>query len=103
MNLPDFELWGAKLAGVAGAVISLRYVEGTRWEKATMAASGSVVAYYFGPYISERLETPETIIGFLLGLFGMAVSKRIWEAIQMAPIAEFWKAAVDRVRGNKGA
>lgn len=90
----------ARLAGVAGALVSMRFLQGTRTERISMAASGSVAAYYASPYLAELTGIPEGFMGFLVGVFGMAIAARIWEAVQAFPIAATWQAVIDRVRGK---
>lgn len=68
----------------------------------SMAASGSLGAYYAAPYLSEVLGIPEGLMGFLVGMFGMAIVSRAWEAVQAVPIPALWQAVIERVRG-KGA
>jgi len=83
-----------------GAAVSMRYLQGSWFERLSMAASGSLVAYYAAPYLSLVLGIPEGLMGFLTGMFGMAIVSRAWEAVQSAPIGALWQAAVDRVRGR---
>lgn len=95
----DFDAVGAKLAGVAGAALSMRYLRGSWPERVSMAVSGSVVSYYVGPHLSSVLGTPQELTGFLLGMFGMALSQRIWEAIQTIPLGDIWQALIKRIGG----
>lgn len=80
----------------------MRFLQGSRTAKASMAATGAILAYYGSPYLSLALGIPEGLAGFLTGMFGMAIVSRAWEAVQAAPIAALWQALIDRVRG-KGA
>ncbi|CAB3854446.1 hypothetical protein LMG26858_01887 [Achromobacter anxifer] len=102
MNIQDFDALAAKLAGVLGALVSMRYLHGSWPARLSMAGSGSLVAYYASPYLSLLLGIPEGLAGFLTGMFGMAIVSRGWEAVQAVPIGALWQAVVDRVRG-KGA
>lgn len=102
MNIQDFDAFAAKFAGVLGAAVSMRYLQGSWMARISMAASGSLGAYYAAPYLSEVLGIPEGLMGFLVGMFGMAIVSRAWEAVQAAPISALWQAVIDRVRG-KGA
>ncbi|NYE26112.1 hypothetical protein [Pigmentiphaga litoralis] len=45
---------------------------------------------------------PEGLTGFLLGVFGMAIVSRGWEALQTVPVAAIWQAVIDRISGRKG-
>ncbi len=102
MNIQDFDAFAAKFAGVLGAAVSMRYLQGSRPARISMAVSGSLVAHYASPYLSLLLGIPEGLAGFLMGMSGMAIVSRAWEAVQSAPIAALWQAVIDRVRG-KGA
>ncbi|MBC9904836.1 hypothetical protein DXK93_11335 [Achromobacter sp. K91] len=100
MNIQDFDALAAKLAGVLGAAVSMRYLQGSWPARLSMAASGSLVAYYAAPYLSLLLEIPEGLAGFLTGMFGMAIVSRGWEVVQTVPIGALWQAVIDRVRGR---
>ncbi|WP_312993411.1 hypothetical protein [Achromobacter animicus] len=102
MNIQDFDAFAAKFAGVLGAAVSMRYLQGSWPARLSMAISGSLVAYYTAPYLSLMLGIPEGLAGFLTGMFGMAIVSRAWEAVQSAPVGALWQAVIDRVRG-KGA
>ena len=102
MNIQDFDALAAKFAGVLGAAVSMRYLQGSWMARISMAASGSLGAYYAAPYLSGVLGIPEGLMGFLVGMFGMAIVSRAWEAVQAVPIPALWQAVIDRVRG-KGA
>lgn len=100
MNIQDFDAFAAKFAGILGAAVSMRYLQGSWPARLSMAASGSLVAYYASPYLSLILGIPEGLAGFLTGMFGMAIVSRGWEAVQSAPIGALWQAVIDRVRGR---
>lgn len=97
----NVEETAARLAGVAGAFVSMRFLQGSFFARFSMAVSGAVISYYVSPYLSHRIGIPEGLAGFLLGMFGMAVVARGWELIQAAPIGPLWQAVLDRVRGRK--
>lgn len=80
---PDFNL--AKLvAGVAGSVVSLRFVQGTILERALMCVGGAAVSYYATTPVAAWVNVPgvEGLVGFLIGLFGMAIVAKAYEAVQ---------------------
>jgi hypothetical protein len=75
----------AKLvAGVAGALTSTRFLKGTWPEKLTMAAGGAAFSYFAATPLSAWLDTPrnEGLVGYLVGLFGMALVAKAYEVIQ---------------------
>lgn len=93
MNIPpfDFDTYAVKLAGVAGAIVSMRFLQGTLWERLLTAFAGAALSYFATPWLSGRIGLPEGLAGFLLGLFGMAVMSRAWEWVQTTPIAALWE------------
>ena len=99
----DIDAALTKLAGAVGACASLAFLKGTWPERVAMAIGGSVVSYYATPWAAAKAGLPEGLSGFLLGLFGMTVCAKAWEAIQATPIAEVWSAALAKVFGAKGA
>lgn len=102
MNIQEFDALAAKLAGVVGAMVSMRFLQGSRTAKISMAATGAVLAYYGSPWLAGFLGIPEGLSGFLCGFLGMAIMSRLWQAVQEAPIGALWQALLDRVRGNRG-
>ncbi|GGX11068.1 hypothetical protein GCM10007242_16380 [Pigmentiphaga litoralis] len=102
--MTEFNIDGlaVKLAGVAGALVSMRYLQGSLLARISMAASGSLVSYYAAPHVAHLTGMPEGLTGFLLGVFGMAIVSRAWEGVQAVPIALMWQAVIDRIRGRTG-
>ena len=98
--MQNFDTVALKLAGVVGAMVSMRFINGTWPERLSLAVSGSVLAYFASPWLAEQLSLPEGLTGFLVGFFGMAVMSRAWEAVQVFPITALWQAVIDRVRGR---
>lgn len=78
----DVEMWASRLAGVAGALVSMRFLNGTVFERLLMAVGGAFFSFYAAPWAANRLSLPEGLCGFLLGLFGMSILARLWEWMQ---------------------
>ncbi len=98
----SFELLAGKLAGVAGAVVSMKFLQGTFMERAFMAMSGAIVSYYATPWLSPKIGLPEGFTGFLVGMFGMAVASRGWEWVQTTPVAALWQIVLDWLARRSG-
>lgn len=87
MNEPNWgDPWVAKLAAsFFGSLVSLRFVKGT-WPEVLLMFVGGVALSYNGttPVCRWIGGGPETLglVGFFLGLLGMAVVSKIYEAIQ---------------------
>lgn len=73
------------LSGVAGALVSMRFLQGTWTEKIMMAVGGAALSYYGTSYAAGWLsmQNAEGLVGFLIGLFGMAIVSKGYEIIQM--------------------
>lgn len=72
------------LPGVAGAVISALFLKGPWRLIGGMVCGGAALAFYVAPVLAAWFAAPKAAgaLGFLLGLFGMAVVAKIHEAIQ---------------------
>lgn len=91
------DLYMTKLAGIAGAFLSLNFVKGSWPERLIMAVGGALVSLYGTPWLATKTGLPDGLTGFMLGLFGMAICAKFWEVIQATPIADLWKSAIDAV------
>lgn len=95
----DFNLENSllvKLSGLAGAVVSLRFIPGSWGERLTMAFGGYIFSLTFSSWVSSKVGIPEGGAGFLLGLFGMAILHKAWEFIQAFPIKDIWESLLNR-------
>lgn len=102
MTISDFDVIAAKLAGVAGALVSMRFLQGTWPQRISTAVCGALISFYAAPYVSTRVGIPEGLSGFLLGLFGMAIASRLWEWVQETPIAGVWQIVIDWLKKRAG-
>jgi hypothetical protein len=82
MSLDEIREVILHLAGVAGALTSMRFVSGTLFERVLMVIGGAFFAFYATEWVAQWLSLPEGLTGFLLGLFGMSVLSRVWEWVQ---------------------
>jgi len=102
MALPDFDVVAAKLAGVAGSLVSMHFLQGSWPQRVSTAICGALISFYAAPYVSTRVGIPEGLGGFLLGLFGMAIASRLWEWVQTTPIAGVWQIVIDWLKKRAG-
>ena len=94
--VPDIHVF--KLAAaVTGALVSLRFVQGTWPERLIMAAGGAAMSYLGSGTLAAWLNAPEALglIGFFTGLFGMAIVAKVYEGIEAIDAkkvgAEIWE------------
>lgn len=107
MNMADqAEISFLKLtAGVAGAVVSLRFVQGSYPERLTMAIGGAALSYFGTTPLADWLQAPkaEGVIGFFIGLFGMAIVAKMYEVIQLIDAKQIATDLWETVRRKWGA
>ena len=74
------------LAGIAGSFVSLRFMHGTLIQRIILAVGGAALSYYattpFAMWMGAR--DAEGLIGFFIGMFGMAIVSKIYEVIHAA-------------------
>ena len=77
-------------AGVAGSFVSLSFIDGTRKQKLFLATGGALMSYFFSTQVAIyfNMQNAEGVIGFLIGMFGMAISAKIYEVIKAADAKE---------------
>lgn len=100
----------AKLgAGIVGAAVSLKFVQGTWAERVMMCIGGSALSYYGTTPLATWVAAPdaEGLIGFFIGLFGMAIVAKVYEVVMLIDakkIAEdVWSAALEWLKRKWGA
>lgn len=98
----DLDAFLVKAAGVAGALVSMRFLQGTWPQRVSTAFCGALLSYYVAPYVSQRVGIPEGFGGFLMGLFGMAIASRIWEWVQTTPVGAVWQIVLDWLKKRAG-
>lgn len=108
MQFPDLSdtflaLLGKAAIGLAGSVVSLKFIPLPTWpERLFTVFCGALVSFFGTPDLAKWLGTGEGLVGFGLGLFGMAVITKMWEAWQALPAAEIVRLAIDKARKHLG-
>jgi len=100
----DFSL-AKLLAGVAGSVVSLRFVQGTIPERMFMGIGGAALSYYATTPASAwiGIHDAEGLVGFLIGLFGMAIMSKIYEVILLADAGKIAADTWETIKRKWGA
>lgn len=103
-QVPDVHIFKL-VAGVAGAVVSLRFVEGTWPERFLMAVGGAALSYFGTTPLAEWMQAPkaEGVIGFFIGLFGMAIVAKIYEVLQLMDAKQIAADLWETVKRKWGA
>lgn len=79
------------LTGAAGAIVSLRWMPGASWaERGFNVFCGLITAGLCTPYIVHRFEieaeAAQYVIGFGVGMFGLAVLNAVREGMEQADL-----------------
>lgn len=82
--------------GVVGALVALRWMPGTPFQRATAFLGGAAASYYGTDHLVHALELSPGFTGFLLGLFGMAIASKVFEAIDGLRIGRRVEKLLDR-------
>ena len=103
-QLQDFSI-AKLLAGVAGSVVSLRFVQGTITERAFMGIGGAALSYYASTPAAQwvGVKDAEGLVGFLIGLFGMAIMAKVYEVIQSADATKIAMDGWETIKRKWGA
>jgi hypothetical protein len=101
---PDFSV-AKLLAGLAGSVVSLRFVQGTVAERIFMGIGGASLSYYATTPAAQwvGVKDAEGLVGFLIGLFGMAIMAKIYEVILVTDAKQISADAWSALKRKLGA
>ena len=81
--------------GLAGATVSLKFVQGRWWERLGLVDGGAALSY-FGTTPCAQLvgvKDAEGLLGFLIGLFGMGLVTKVYESLQAVDAQSIARAA----------
>ena len=85
--------------GLIGAISAMLWLKETWLRRASSVIAGSAASYYgtpFGLTLFSSLDS--NLMGFLIGLFGMAIAIKLFETLEQFPT----KSIVDRVLTKLG-
>lgn len=72
------------VSGLIGGLISLKWLPGTRTEKVIMLLGSGALSFFGAELLAEYLDMKKGaigLLGLLLGIFGMAILSKVFEAI----------------------
>lgn len=90
--------------GLLGALIALRWTEGTTVAKLLLVIGGATLSYYGTHPVAGWLNVTNAdgLVGWALGLFGMNVASKVHEAISAIAAGDLWAALVEWARTKLG-
>lgn len=86
-------------AGLVGSFVSMKFLKDTtRTEKALLVLGGAFLSLVgTGPAVTYfKLSNADGLVGFMLGLFGMAIVTKVYEAIQVMDVKSVTSSIFDR-------
>lgn len=94
MNFPDIPPdLGKHLAGPAGSMVALFWLNGSIIRKCGMFVAGWAMSFYGAASVAGWLGFNEGFTGFLLGVFGMSIVDKIfeaWNTLKLGEILQDW-------------
>lgn len=90
------------LPGVVGSFISLGFIQRSWPERLVMAVGGAALSYWGTEWATGFLgmQKAEGLVGFLIGLFGMAVVAKLYEVIAAIDAPGLWLELKKRFLGG---
>lgn len=90
--------------GILGALVAIRYTQGPILMRSSMFLGGASMSYFGAAPISSAMGVMNGagLVGFVLGLFGMAIASKVYEGIAGFPVADVSKAVIDWIRKKLG-
>lgn len=87
--MQDFHAEVTKAApGFIGALIAAMWSKEAPARSAALVVAGAATAYFVGDWLSRSLGVPGTVAGFFVGLYGIAVVNKGFEALQTFPLGQ---------------
>lgn len=90
--------------GIAGSAVALFFMRRTPLIMAGIFVGGCLVSYYATGWVSKELEMERAdgLVGFLLGVFSMALIGKVHDTIEAINPGEVWTAVKDFIRKRLG-
>jgi hypothetical protein len=82
-----------KLSGPAGGLVAMMFLRDTWPKRFAMAAAACPLSWYGAPVLVQWMPINEGLAGFLLGLFGMSIVSKIfdaWQGVSLGPTIQAW-------------
>lgn len=85
--------------GIAGSALALFFLRRPPWNMVGMFIGGCMLAYFGTHWVSKAagMETADGLVGFLLGLFGMALIAKVHDTIEAIDPREALEAIKKRL------
>ena len=90
--------------GVIGSLIALPFLRGTWPMRLSMVIGGCALSYFGTTPLAKYLGMVEAqgLVGFFIGLFGMALVGKVYEAVQAFNASAVGQIVIEAVRKRLG-
>ena len=90
--------------GILGALVAIPFTQGPLLMRASMFLGGSALSLYGSAPIADALNMRGSIglAGFVVGLFGMSIAAKVYEAITSFAAKDVSKAFLDWIKKLMG-
>lgn len=90
--------------GIAGSVVALFFMRRPLFTMIGMFIGGCALAFFGSGAIASWLDVQryEGLVGFVMGLFGMALVGKVYDTIEAIKVDDLWRAVLDWVRKTMG-
>lgn len=92
------------LPGILGALFAIPFTQGPRLMRAAMFGGGASLSYFGAVPFSQAMGMTNGagLAGFVLGLFGMSVAAKVYEALAVFAAGDLSRAVLDWARRKLG-
>lgn len=84
------------LPGFVGALVALRWIVGSPLQRMIAVVGGSAASYYGSPVFARWAEIDHGLSGFLIGLFGMALAAKLFDALALLDLQRIMDRVLTR-------
>ena len=90
--------------GIAGSALALFFMRRPMLVMCGIFIGGCIISFYGTTWVATQLEMERAdgLVGFLLGLFGMALIGKVHDSIEAINTADVWKAVIEAIRKKLG-
>lgn len=93
---------GPSAVGSAGALLRIKVQARKALRRLSLFILGCYIGYYIGSYVSHKTGIPESVSGFIVGLFGVACAQKAFELIEKIDFGLFWSLFAEIVKSRWG-
>ena len=90
--------------GIAGSALAMFFMRRPPLILVGIFIGGCVVSYYVTPWLVHYLdmERGRDMLGFIVGLFGMSTTAKIFDTLEAINASDLWKTVLDFIRKRLG-